>query len=99
MKKSDKYYTQVQGQLNIAEKEFSDFVIWTPKGIIIHRIYRDIQFLGKIGKEINRFFVQNVLPEIMIHKLLGTTTIQESNLNIHNIHKLSDDSDLLFMLL
>jgi len=35
LKKSDNYYFQVQGQLNIAEKKYCYFVVWTPKGITL----------------------------------------------------------------
>ena len=28
---SHKYYTQVQGQLEICRKTFCDFIVWTPK--------------------------------------------------------------------
>lgn len=32
LKKTDNYYYQVQGQLNIAEKKYCYFVVWSPKG-------------------------------------------------------------------
>jgi len=32
LKKTDNYYFQVQGQLNIAEKKYCYFVVWSPKG-------------------------------------------------------------------
>ena len=39
--RSNRYYTQVQGQLMVCEKDFCDFVVWTPKGIFIQRIFMD----------------------------------------------------------
>lgn len=39
LKKTDNYYYQVQGQLNITEKKFCYFVVWTPKGTYIITIY------------------------------------------------------------
>lgn len=32
LKKTDKRYYQIQGQLNISEKTYCYFVVWTPKG-------------------------------------------------------------------
>lgn len=34
LKKTDNYYYQVQGQLNITEKMFCYFMVWSPKGKI-----------------------------------------------------------------
>lgn len=33
LKQTDKYYYQIQGQLNITERNYCYFVVWTPKGI------------------------------------------------------------------
>ena len=65
LKRSHKYYIQIQGQLSIADKDFCDFVIWTPKCLIVERIYRDINLWEKMEKKLTEFFVQHVLPEIM----------------------------------
>ena len=40
--RSHKYYTQIQGQLLICDKQFCDFVVWTTKGLISERIYVDV---------------------------------------------------------
>lgn len=32
LKKTDNYYYQVQAQLNITERNYCYFVVWTPKG-------------------------------------------------------------------
>lgn len=34
---SHKYYTQVQGQLEVSGRDFCDFVVWTPNGLFIQR--------------------------------------------------------------
>ena len=31
-----KYYTQVQGQSLVSQKKYCDFVVWTPKGQVVH---------------------------------------------------------------
>ena len=48
---SHKYYTQVQGQLLITDKDYCDFVVWTPCGITIQRIYQDLSFSEKLEKK------------------------------------------------
>ena len=47
---SHKYYTQVQGQLLITEKDYCDFVVWTPCGITMQKIYQDLSFIEKLEK-------------------------------------------------
>ena len=41
LSKSHEYYYQVQGQLSVCEKDYCDFVCWTPKGIHVERITQD----------------------------------------------------------
>ena len=36
---SHAHYTQVQGQLLIYERQFTDFFVWTLKGAVIERGY------------------------------------------------------------
>ena len=42
---SHKYYTQVQGELEICRKTFCDFVVWTPNGLFTQRIYKDQHYV------------------------------------------------------
>ena len=63
-----KYFTQAQGQLAISNREFCDFVVWTPKGLIIERIYQDFKFWEELEKKLTTYFVENILPEIMTSK-------------------------------
>ena len=71
LSRSHKYYTQVQGQLGVCEKAFCDFVVWTPKGISIERIYRDLPFWEKVLKKLTTFYVQHLLPELMTHNIMS----------------------------
>jgi hypothetical protein len=36
------YYKQVQGQMAICERSYSDFVCWTPHGLHVERIQRGL---------------------------------------------------------
>ncbi|KAL5238042.1 hypothetical protein ACI65C_005452 [Semiaphis heraclei] len=66
LKKTDNYYFQVQGQLNIAEKKYCYFVVWSPKGFVIDKISRDESFWNtKIEPFVTRFYMDSLLPEII----------------------------------
>ena len=54
---SHKYYTQVQGQLLITEKDYCDFVVWTPCGITTQRIHQDLSFIEKLEKNLRPFML------------------------------------------
>ena len=66
---SNRYYTQVQGQLMVCEKDFCDFVVWTPKGIFIQRIFMDSAFRERLIKKLTTFYVEQFLPELMTRHL------------------------------
>lgn len=42
--RSHNYYYQVQGQLAVCDRSYCDFVCWTPHGIHVERIARDLFF-------------------------------------------------------
>lgn len=42
LKKTDNYYYQVQAQLNITERNYCYFVVWTPKGNYYMTIIIDV---------------------------------------------------------
>ena len=52
LKQTHNYYYQIQGQLAITQLPWCDFVVWTPHGISIERIERDINL-----------WQQNILPK------------------------------------
>lgn len=51
LNKNHEYYYQIQGQLHISNRDFCDFVVWTPKEIHIERIQRDDMFWEKKMEE------------------------------------------------
>ncbi len=67
--KSHKYYTQVQGQLEVCERNYCDFIVWTPNGLYIERIYKDVKFIERLFQKLTTIFVEQFLPEIMTRKL------------------------------
>ena len=44
MNSSHQEFQQVKGQLRITERDFSDFVAWTPVGFFVQRIYEEFNF-------------------------------------------------------
>jgi len=56
--KSHKYYTQVQGQLAICNREFCDFVVWTPQKTFVQRIYKDYAFIDRMLSKLTTFYVE-----------------------------------------
>ena len=71
LKKTHKYYTQVQGQLGIcSSRNFCDFVVWTQKGLYVERIYKNLPFVEQLVKKLTTFYVECLLPEIMTQNIL-----------------------------
>ena len=62
----------MQGQLLITGKEYCDFVVWTPKGIVIDRIYQDFNFTEKLSQKLSIFYV-----DFMISATVGFTLEQQ----------------------
>ncbi|CAI6354556.1 unnamed protein product [Macrosiphum euphorbiae] len=66
LKKSDKYYFQVMGQLQITKRLFCYFIIWSPKGILYQKILRDDDFFEtKMKTLLENFYFQAMLPELI----------------------------------
>ena len=45
---SHAYCTQIQGQLVISERQYCDLAVWTPVGIVIERVFVDVNFTEKL---------------------------------------------------
>ncbi|KAG8236693.1 hypothetical protein J437_LFUL016730 [Ladona fulva] len=64
LRRRNAYYFQVQGQLEICNNNFCNFLVWSP-GIIIQRIERDREFWRKNLMGLLEVFILNfLLPEI-----------------------------------
>lgn len=66
LKKNDKYYLQVQGQLFVTGRESCYFVIWTPHGIIYEKIYRDEACWERMLPKLKEFYFEHMLPKILM---------------------------------
>lgn len=60
------YFYQIQGQLEIADKEYCYLVTWTPAGIIYIKIQRDREFFqNEMLPKLLSFYFNALLPEIV----------------------------------
>ena len=54
-----------KGSLQFVKK----IIVWTPKGILIERIYEDTNFTEKVVRKLTKFYVEHMLPEILTRNL------------------------------
>lgn len=78
LKETHNYYMQVQGQMTICQKEYSDFVCWTTKGIHIERISFDPSVFSRIKPQDRSLFQSAVLPELLPHLIYDGDTDKEN---------------------
>lgn len=82
LSRKHRYYTQVQGQLLVADLQFSDFVCWTTEGMFIETITMDSCFNKKLINKANSFFCKYLLPELITHHFKeGKLTTQATCIN------------------
>ena len=72
------YYYQIQGQLAVCEKEYCDFVCWTPHGMHIERILVDPSHFSDTKPALDRLFVQVLLPLLLTGRKISTSNQRES---------------------
>lgn len=65
LKREDKYYYQVQGQLHVTGKQFCYFIVWTPKGLAYEVIERDDLLWEKMLPKLQEFYFNHLLPELL----------------------------------
>lgn len=72
LSRSHNYYIQVQGQLAVCKKQYSDFVCWTKHGIHVECIQVDSDLVSSLLPKLTRFFSRYLLPELLTNKLKST---------------------------
>ena len=58
------YYYQIQCQLNVTGRKYSDFYVWTEKGYHFGRVFPDTEFWTKSKNICKSFFRLYLLPEL-----------------------------------
>ena len=59
------YYYQIQGQLAVCEKDFCDFICWTPPGIHVECIVADPAMFEYVRLVLGKFFESVLLPRLL----------------------------------
>ena len=59
------YYLQVQGQLTICNKKYTDFVCWMPHGMHVERIIRNVAALNAIRPSLDAFIRDMLLSRLL----------------------------------
>lgn len=62
---NQKYYFQVQGQLNITKRKWYDFLVWCENDFKILRIHRSCEFWEQLIHELNYFYINCILLELI----------------------------------
>ena len=83
LKRNHKYFYQVQGQLNIYNKDWCDFVVrrTNPYDIYIERVSRDVALWNsKMVPKLKAFYFSHILPEIAVPRYKTVTGIRKSSI-------------------
>ncbi|KAK5639603.1 hypothetical protein RI129_012095 [Pyrocoelia pectoralis] len=79
LKTNHDYYYQIQGQLNICNKNKCFFVVWSPVGISIQTIYKDLFFWEtKMLPKLQQFYMAALLPELVDPRQIRKLPIRET---------------------
>ena len=82
LKKTHDYYYQVQGCLAITKRTWCDFVVWTPSGIAVERVFADKVFWQAVKVKLERFYRSAVLPELALPRFPSQQPIREPSVDI-----------------
>lgn len=61
LKRTHKYYTQVQGLMGVTGARWCDFVVYTSKGMSIERIPFDVQFWNDLRETLKLYYFRHFL--------------------------------------
>ncbi|XP_076257147.1 uncharacterized protein LOC143194338 isoform X1 [Rhynchophorus ferrugineus] len=65
LKREDKYYYQVQGQLHVTGRDHCYFIVWTPQDIAFQKIEKDQECWDRMFPKLERFYFDHLLPELL----------------------------------
>lgn len=69
IKRNHSYYYQIQGQLQITDRKYCIFIVWTPKGLAYEIIEKDNDFWNSIVSKLEEFYLTCILPELIDPRL------------------------------
>ena len=97
LKRKHKYFFQVQGQLNVFNLEWCDFVVrrTDPYDIFIERIKRDIKLWVEIMRpKLITFYFNHMLPELASPRLGTVSGIRKASVPWVSIRNLNMENDI-----
>ncbi|KYN27414.1 hypothetical protein ALC57_03197 [Trachymyrmex cornetzi] len=78
LNQNHRFFYQIQGQLNITQRDFCIFAVWTPRSMKTVRVNRDNDFWrNKMWPFLTRFYFDCMLPEILDSRYVRHMPIRE----------------------
>ena len=65
LNESSEYYCQIQGQMALTKRNYTDFFVFTLKGYHCSRIAFDLTFWEKVLKNLDEFWKKYMVPELL----------------------------------
>ena len=69
LKKTHKYYCQIQTQMYVTGAFACDFVVWTTVGLHVDRVERDEEYIENLTSKMDNFVMEYLIPELISRKL------------------------------
>jgi len=82
---SHAYFTQIQGQLVIADRQYCDLVVWTTVGIAMERVLPDVSFSEKLLTRLTAFYMNYIIPQFIAEHPLEDTIFMDSPSNTESL--------------
>ncbi|XP_045180321.2 uncharacterized protein LOC123539668 [Mercenaria mercenaria] len=68
LKRTHKYFSQVQLQMYVYNVEVCDFVVWAPKFVFVTHVQRDDEFITEMLEKCDLMYLSCILPELLTRK-------------------------------
>lgn len=79
LKENHAYAFQIQGQLNITKRSVCYFVVWSPKQVIVTKIFRDKELWErKMLPKLKMFYFEALLPELIDSRVVRKLEIRDT---------------------
>ncbi|KAL6999858.1 hypothetical protein U1Q18_001014 [Sarracenia purpurea var. burkii] len=84
------YIPQAQGLMEIMDRDWMDFYVWTPKGSSLFRLYRDVEYWAALKIALTDFWWKHVQParELYSKSVITDPVVQLSSLRPAPRHEL-----------
>ncbi|XP_069361994.1 uncharacterized protein [Maniola hyperantus] len=77
LKRNHNYYYQIQGQLQITQRKYCIFIVWTPLGLVYEKIEKNNDFWNSIVSKLDEFYFKCILPELIDPRLPRNLPIRD----------------------